>query len=109
RGGIFPCAAPDPGFGGYAKWVQVAPMAHVLAPPAGSNFQAVHSNAGFDVLFHFHGREPIRKEWIRAMNDRAHPAVLVAIDIGIASESYRETFRDPRTFSQVLLAVEHEI
>src|SRR5690606_30414201 len=30
RGGIFPCAAPDPGFAHYAKWVQVAPMAHVL-------------------------------------------------------------------------------
>ncbi len=109
RGGIFPCAAPDPGFAQYAKWVQVAPMAHVLAPPAGSSSPMVNDGDGFDVLFHFHGREPIRKEWVRALQDGAYSPVLVGIDVGIASESYREVFRDARTFSQLLLAVESEI
>lgn len=109
RGGVFPCATPDPGFGAYAKWQQVAPMAHVLAPPSGPRFRTVDDNGAFDVLFHFHGREPVRKEWLRAMADSPNEAVLVAIDIGIASEAYRETFSDPRTFGQVLLAVEHEL
>lgn len=107
--GVFPCAAPDPGFAHYAKWVQVAPMAHVLAPPASPNLSSVRANGGFDVVFHFHGREPLRKEWVRAMEGARNDAVLVAVDIGIASEPYRETFRDPRTFSQVLLAVEAEL
>ncbi len=35
--------------------------------------------------------------------------VLAAVDIGIASEPYRETFRDARTFGQMLLAVEREM
>lgn len=109
RGGIFPCSAPDPGFAHYAKWVQVAPMAHVLAPPASPALSSVRPDGGFDVVFHFHGREPLRKEWVRAMQGSAEDAVLVAVDIGIASEAYRETFRDPRTFSQVLLAVEAEL
>lgn len=109
RGGVFPCAAPDPGFAHYAKWVQVAPMAHVLAPPASPQLSSVRADGGFDVVFHFHGREPLRKEWVRAMEGTASDAVLVAVDIGIASEPYRETFRDPRTFSQVLLAVESEL
>lgn len=109
RGGIFPCSAPDPGFAHYAKWVQVAPMAHVLAPPASPTLSSVRPDGGFDVVFHFHGREPLRKEWVRAMQGNAEDAVLVAVDIGIASEAYRETFRDPRTFSQVILAVEAEL
>ncbi len=109
RGGVFPCAAPDPGFAHYAKWVQVAPMAHVLAPPASPNLSSVRTDGGFDVVFHFHGREPLRKEWVRAMEGATSDAVLVAVDIGIASEPYRETFRDPGTFSQVLLAVEAEL
>jgi LysM domain len=109
RGGIFPCAAPDPGFAHYAKWVQVAPMAHVLAPPASPSLSSVRSDGSFDVVFHFHGREPIRKEWVRAMEGTRADAVLVAVDIGIASEPYRETFRDPRTFSEVLRAVEAEL
>ncbi len=109
RAGVFPCAAPDPGFAHYAKWVQVAPMAHVLAPPASPNLSSVRPDGSFDVVFHFHGREPIRKEWVRAMDGSPSDAVLVAVDLGIASEPYRETFRDPRTFSQVLLAVEHEL
>lgn len=109
RGGIFPCAAPDPGFAHYAKWIQVAPMAHVLAPPASPQLSSVRADGSFDVVFHFHGREPMRKEWVRAMNDARGDAVLVAVDIGIASEPYRETFRDARTFAQMLLAVEQEM
>lgn len=98
RGGIFPCAAPDPGFGAYGKWHQVAPMAHVLVPKQLS----LPSDGRFDVMFHFHGREPIRKEWVRVMND----AVLIAVDVGIASSSYGEAFKDPRTFGEVLRATE---
>lgn len=109
RGGIFPCAAPDPGFAHYAKWMQVAPMAHVLAPAASAQHPSVRADGGFDVVFHFHGREPIRKEWVRAVNETQGDPVLVAVDIGIASEAYRETFRDPRTFGQILLAIEQEL
>jgi hypothetical protein len=101
RGGIFPCAAPDPGFGEYGKWKQVAPMAHLLVP----KHLTLDSEGGFDVMFHFHGREPIRKEWVQAMDD----AVLIAVDVGIASSSYSEAFKDPRTFGEVLRATEAEL
>ncbi len=101
RGGIYPCVAPDPGFGKYDKWVQVAPMAHVLPP------SDVHlgPDGTFDVVFHFHGREPIRKEWVKSMEG----AVLVAVDVGIDSGAYATAFSDPRTFGSVLRAVEAEI
>lgn len=101
RRGIKPCVAPDPGFGAFGKWVQVAPMAHVLA----TKVNTLAPDGGFDVLVHFHGREPIRKEWVQSM-DRG---VLVAVDVGIDSDSYADAFRDPRTLRQVLLAVESEI
>lgn len=101
RGGIFPCAAPDSGFGNYAKWIQVAPMAHLLAPEK----LVLSPENSFDVVFHFHGREPLRKEWVQAMDQ----VVLVAIDVGIDSSSYSEAFSDPRTFRQVVLAVEQAV
>lgn len=101
RGGVYPCVAPDPGFGKYSKWVQVAPMAHVLSPRR----MSLDEEGRFDVLFHFHGREPIRKEWVKVMDS----AVLVAIDIGIDSGAYATAYSDPRTFSSVLQAVELEV
>ncbi len=101
RGGVYPCVAPDPGMGKYEKWVQVAPMAHVLLP---SDLK-LDADGSFDVLFHFHGREPIRKEWVRSMER----GVLVAIDVGIDSGAYATAFSDPRTFGQVLRAVEAHV
>lgn len=101
RGGVYPCVTPDPGFGAYSKWVQVAPMAHVLAPTQ----MRLDDEGRFDVLFHFHGREPIRKEWVKVMEG----PVLVAIDIGIDSGAYATAFSDPRTFSSVVQAVELEV
>lgn len=101
RGGIYPCVAPDPGFGAYDKWVQVAPMAHVLAPTQVD----LGADDSFDLVFHFHGREPIRKEWVRS-TDRV---VLAAVDVGIDTGAYATAFSDPRTFGQVLRAIEAEI
>jgi hypothetical protein len=76
-------------------------MAHVLAPRR----LTLDADASFDLVIHFHGREPIRKEWVRVM----HNTVLVAVDIGIDSGAYRAAFRDPRTIGQVVLAAEREI
>jgi hypothetical protein len=76
-------------------------MAHVLSP----NQPQLDADGAFDVLLHFHGREPLRKEWVKVMDN----AVLVAVDIGIDSGAYAEAFRDPRTLGQVLKAVEAEL
>ncbi len=100
RGGINPCAAPDPGFGAYQRWEQIAPMAHVLLPE-----KPRFEDGGFNVVFHFHGREPARKEWVTAMHD----AVLVSVDVGIDSQSYANAFSDIRTVQQVLRAVEARV
>ena len=99
--GSHPCSTTDPGFGNYQRWQQVAPMAHVLLPKQ----LRLAEDGGFNALFHFHGREPARKEWVQVMNR----AVLVAVDVGIDSESYRAAFSDPRTFGRVVQAVEQAV
>ena len=81
RGGISPCMTPDPGFGVYDTWVGTGTMmGQVLIPHKGG----VTKNGSFDVIFHFHGHEPIRKEFVKA----AHGIVLVGIDLGIGSGAY---------------------
>ena len=58
--------------------------------------------AVFDVMFHFHGHEPVRKEWVKAMDG----AVFASVDLGIGSGAYETTFQDPSAFAEYLRSVE---
>ena len=60
------------------------------------------SNGGFDVMFHFHGHEPVRKEWVQVMDG----AVLVGIDLGIGSGPYASAFASPEAFKKLVDSVE---
>ena len=53
-------------------------------------------------MFHFHGHEPARKEWVQAMDG----AVFVALTLGIGSGPYEAAFREPGAFERLVESVE---
>ena len=97
RGGN-PCRTKDPGFGSYGDWDSSPMLGKMLAPKSGG----LDENGEFDVLFHFHGTEPVRKEWGRGMRR----GVLVAVDLGIGSGPYSEAFGEHARFRNLVASVE---
>lgn len=98
RGGINPCMTPDPGFGVYDGWSSAPSIGHMIAPHKGG----VTKSGGFDLVVHFHGHEPIRKEFVKA----AKGQVLVGIDLGIGSGAYSKAFAAPHVFPALIRSVE---
>lgn len=96
--GVNPCNTPDPGFGVYDRWSRAPSMGQMIAPQRGG----VTASGRFDVMFHFHGHEPVRKEWVRVMNG----TVLVGIDLGIGSGPYEAAFGSPQAFEKLVESVE---
>ena len=96
--GINPCNTPDKGWGVYDKWSRAPSMGQMISPGKGG----VAANGGFDVMFHFHGHEPVRKEWTQVMDG----AVLVGIDLGIGSGPYASAFSSPEAFKKLVDSVE---
>src|SRR6185437_916058 len=98
RGGINPCMTPDPGFGIYDHWNgSGVSIGQVLLPHQGG----ISKSGQFDVVIHFHGHEPIRKEFVKT----AKGVVLVGIDLGIGSGAYQSAFSSPATFTNLLASV----
>ena len=100
RDGPNPCMTPDPGFGVYDKWENIA-LGQMVAPHKG----AVRADGGFDLVVHFHGHEPIRKEFVKTGNG----AVLVGIDLGLGSGPYETRFSDATLFPKILESVEEHM
>lgn len=98
RGGIHPCMTPDPGWGIYDKWSNEPSIGQMIAPHRGG----ITKTGGFDLIVHFHGHEPIRKEFVKV----AKGSVLVGIDLGIGSGVYASTFAPPNAFPQLIASVE---
>jgi hypothetical protein len=101
RGGIHPCMTPDPGFGAYDTWSRAPSMGQMIAPKSGG----VRKDGGFDLVIHFHGHEPIRKEFVKTSTG----VVLVGIDLGIGSGVYQQSFASPQTFTRLVASVEAEM
>jgi hypothetical protein len=99
--GVNPCDTPDPGFGPYREWDRGITLGQFIMPKQG----AVNRKGEFDVMFHFHGHEAVRKEWVQAMDG----AVLVGIDLGLGSGSYETTFQAPDVFPRLVDSVERAI
>jgi len=99
--GINPCMTPDPGFGVYGKWEGGIGMGQFIAPVRGG----LTPRGDFDLMVHFHGHEPVRKEWVQVMDG----AVLVGIDLGIGSGAYEEAFQAPDVFPRLITAVERAV
>jgi hypothetical protein len=99
RGGINPCMTPDPGFGIYEPWNGSGmSLGQILLPHQGG----LSKSGQFDVVIHFHGHEPVRKEFVKT----AKGIVLVGIDLGIGSGAYQSQFSSPATFTNLLASVE---
>lgn len=100
RGGIAPCMTPDPGFGIYDRWQNVS-TGQMIAPHQGG----VTKKGSFDLVVHFHGHEPIRKEFVKT----ADGIVLVGIDLGIGSGAYASGFAYADRFTNLLDSVEAQM
>lgn len=92
--GVDPCMTPDPGFGVYTRWKSEMPFGQLIIPERGG----ITKDGGVDVMLHFHGHEPVRKEWVKVMTG----PILVGIDLGIGSGPYSRTFSAPSELKRVL-------
>lgn len=101
RGGINPCNTPNPGWRGYTKWNRAPSMGQMVLP----RNKKLIADGNFDVMFHFHGHEPIRKEWVQVM-DRT---VLVAVTLGVSSGPYVRAFSSSKRFERLVASVEAEV
>lgn len=101
RGGVNPCDTKDPGFGLYDKWSRGIDMGQLIMPKS----KSFARGGRFDVMFHFHGHEAARKEWITVMDG----AVLVGIDLGLGSGPYETAFGAPEAFERLLQSVERAV
>lgn len=101
RGGVNPCMTPDPGWGVYDRWTRNISMGQMMAPHSGG----ITPSGAFDLIVHFHGHYPIRKEFVKSANG----VVLVAIDLGIGSGAYSGPFASPNTFTNLIKSVEAEM
>jgi hypothetical protein len=99
--GINPCMTPDPGFGVYGKWEGGIGMGQFIMPVRGG----LTPKGDFDLMVHFHGHEPVRKEWVQVMDG----AVLVGIDLGIGSGAYEDAFQGPDVFPRLIEAVQRAV
>jgi hypothetical protein len=99
--GVNPCDTPDPGFGRYQSWKRIPGNAQMLVPRA----SPLSANGEFDVMFHFHGHEPARKEWVQAMTRQ----VFVAQTLGTGSGPYETTYRAAGAFERFVKSVEEAL
>ncbi len=98
RGGINPCNTRNPGNGVYTRWDRAPSIGQMIMPVAGG----LTRDGRFDVMFHFHGHEAVRKEWVQVMDG----AVLVGIDLGLGAGPYWRGFGAPGTFKRLVASVE---
>jgi hypothetical protein len=96
--GMNPCNTPDPGFGSYDHWIRATGPGLIMLPRRGG----INERGEFDVVFHFHGHDPARKEWVQAMSG----VVFVGVTLGVGSGVYENTYRDPSAFTRLLKDVE---
>lgn len=106
RDGENACNTPDPGFGSYAHWRKLSEFGQVLVP-------LEHRAEQFDVLIHFHGHEPARKELVRsaAVSD-ARSGVGKLVLVGVTLDSggdYMRRFAEGPALGRLLEQVEAEV
>ena len=100
-GGLNPCMTPDPGWGVYGRWSRNISMGQLLAPQRGG----LTRSGGFDLIVHFHGHYPVRKEFVKT----AKGVVLAAIDLGVGSGAYSNAFANPQAFKRLIESIEKEM
>jgi len=96
--GVNPCNTPDQGFGIYDRWSRESSIGQLIMPQRGGTTR----DGAFDVMIHFHGHEPVRKEWVRVMEGPVH----VGIDLGIGSGPYMSAFASQDSFKRLIESIE---
>ena len=94
------CDFPDSGFGDYLGW-RPLPLGRILVP---SNL-TVPPDGGFDLLVHFHGTEPVRKQ----LAPLGLGLVIAGLDTGTLSSGYKSTFESEGTFDAMLSSISREV
>jgi hypothetical protein len=87
------CMVPDPGFGNYTRWKNLS-LGHVILPKTGG----MADDGGYDVVLHFHGHEAVRHGFVEV----ADGTVLAAVDLGVGSGVYEDTFARKELFPEML-------
>jgi hypothetical protein len=105
------CTFPDRGFGAYGQWRSldlpdlppndVRRLAKILVPPGGG----LSTGASFDLLVHFHGAEPVRKE----LSPLNLSLVVVGVDAGTRSSHYGKLLAEAGSFERLLASVEQHV
>lgn len=105
------CHFPDRGFGAYGEWKtldvpelppgDVRKLGKLLLPPGG----ALREGGAFDLLVHFHGAEPVRKE----LAPKDLPLVVFAVDAGTRSGAYGRLFTEAGSFERLLAAIDRQV
>lgn len=94
------CTFADRGFGSYGSWTSL-PLGRLLIPPGGG----VRDDGAYDLLMHFHGAEPVRKE----LAPKELGLVIYALDKGTASSHYERPFASSEAFPALLSSIDHAI
>jgi hypothetical protein len=105
------CHFPDRGFGAYGQWrpldvpdlsaSDVRRLGKLLVPPGGG----LRDDASFDLLVHFHGAEPVRKE----LAPENLGLVVFAVDAGSRSSHYGKLLAEAGSFERLLTAIEQQV
>ncbi len=105
------CHFVDRGFGAYGQWRalevsdaspgDVRRLGKLLVPPGG----ALHADGSFDLLVHFHGAEPVRKE----LAPKDLPLVIFAVDAGTRSSHYGKLLAESGSFERLLAAIDQQV
>jgi hypothetical protein len=101
RGGVNPCNTKEPSPGVYGAWNRGPSIGQMIMPVRGG----VTKDGRFDMVVHFHGHDPVRREFVKVMDG----AVLVGIDLGIGSGAYQQTFQSAKVFQDLVASVEKEV
>jgi hypothetical protein len=90
--GYSACMMPDTGFGHYTRWQNLS-LGQIMIPRRGGATE----DGGYDVVLHFHGHDAVR----RAFAEVASGMVLAAVDLGVGSGVYEDTFELPEIFAEL--------
>ncbi|WP_434048165.1 MULTISPECIES: hypothetical protein [Sorangium] len=93
------CDFADHGFGAYERW-RPLPLGRLLVPPA----RAIRADGGYDLLVHFHGAEPVRKQ----LAPRDLGLVIAGVDLGTRSSEYARAL-EGGGWGALLQAIDSEV
>ncbi|WP_437737970.1 hypothetical protein [Sorangium sp. So ce1335] len=93
------CDFADHGFGVYERWHPL-PLGRLLVPPA----RAIRADGGYDLLVHFHGAEPVRKQ----LAPRDLGLVIAGVDLGTRSSEYARAL-EGGGWDALLQAIDREV